>query len=255
MTSSTNILSDRRDRSALPSRSFFLAGSRIGLLLVHGFAGSIADLRMFGDRLHEEHGYTVLGVRLAGHGTTAGDLARSTAEDWISSARTGLHRLATSTDRIIIIGESMGSLIAIRLSQESPKVAGLILLAPAFKVANQRNRELISAVAPPEIRMRKSWVDDARAQRGSLKEVTVSAFSQLMRLVRDPRSKPDSIAHPTLMMFAEGDPIGDPLYLTALSLPATVEIERVNASTHHLNESNDIGRLAARMHSFIAVHS
>lgn len=254
MTSSTNISPERRDRTAIPSRGFSLPGSRVGVLLIHGFAGSIADLRMFGERLRQQYGYSVLGVRLAGHGSTASDLARSTVEDWIASARAGLHQLAATTDHIIIIGESMGSLIGIRLARESSKVTGLVLLAPAFKVAHQRPRQIISAVTPPEVRMRKTWVDDARAERGSLKEVTVGAYSQLMRLVRDPHTAPASITLPTLMMFAEGDSIGDPSYLSSLSLPGSIEVERVAASAHHLNESQEFDRLVERMHTFIAAH-
>ena len=48
-----------------------------GVLLVHGFLASPAEVRGFGERLVSE-GYTVIGVRLKGHGTSPWDL-RSTS--------------------------------------------------------------------------------------------------------------------------------------------------------------------------------
>ena len=51
--------------------AFFLQGSRdAGVLLVHGYTGAPAEMRMLGNYLQEKGGYTVLGVCLAGHSVT-----------------------------------------------------------------------------------------------------------------------------------------------------------------------------------------
>ena len=48
---------------------FFLQGGKHGVILTHGFTGTPAEMLLLGRYLHAQ-GYTVLGIRLAGHGTT-----------------------------------------------------------------------------------------------------------------------------------------------------------------------------------------
>jgi len=55
--------------------SFLFRGGRIGCLLVHGYTASAEEMLPLGEFLVKQ-GYTVLGVRLAGHGTHPADLSR-----------------------------------------------------------------------------------------------------------------------------------------------------------------------------------
>lgn len=56
---------------------FFLPGGEKGVLLIHGFTGLPAELLLMGEALNKQ-GFTVLGVRLAGHGTTVEDMSHMT---------------------------------------------------------------------------------------------------------------------------------------------------------------------------------
>jgi len=67
---------------------FLLPGGRHGVLLIHGFTGLPAELRLLGEYLNVR-GFTVLAIRLAGHGTTVEDLSRMEHEDWMDSVRDG----------------------------------------------------------------------------------------------------------------------------------------------------------------------
>ncbi|MBI1854527.1 MAG: carboxylesterase, partial [Chloroflexi bacterium] len=55
---------------------FFLPGSKTGCLLIHGFTGAPKEMRWMGEYLADK-GYSVLGVRLAGHATRPEDMIRS----------------------------------------------------------------------------------------------------------------------------------------------------------------------------------
>ena len=84
--------------------TFFLHGSRdTGVLLVHGYSGAPAEMRMLGNFLQEKGGYTVLGVCLAGHCTTVEALEQTTWPDWYEAVEDGVKALhctvtaATST--------------------------------------------------------------------------------------------------------------------------------------------------------------
>ena len=68
---------------------FHFEGNGTGILVSHGFTGTPQSVRPLGEALAEE-GFTVMGPRLAGHGTDMEDHAQSTALDWISSIEQGL---------------------------------------------------------------------------------------------------------------------------------------------------------------------
>lgn len=70
----------------------FFAGGPTSCLLVHGFSGSPPEIRPMGEYLTAQ-GLTVLGVRLAGHGTFPEDMAKTTWHDWVASAEEDLREL------------------------------------------------------------------------------------------------------------------------------------------------------------------
>lgn len=72
--------------------SFFYPGGDPGCLVVHGFTASPQEVHWLGNHL-SECGFTVLGLRLFGHGTTLNDMARSRKGDWIASVEDGYHIL------------------------------------------------------------------------------------------------------------------------------------------------------------------
>ncbi len=245
------------DRVAPRARGFFLRGGRVGVLLLHGFGGSIDDLRMFGAAL-AERGCTVLGVRLAGHGTNTDDLHRSTADDWLASARNGLAMLQAQTETIVAIGESMGALLALRLARESTIIAGLVLLAPPLTVRDERMRAVLSRVLPPGLRRRKPWLDERRAAlnraKGSLLEVTVGSYRQFLRLLQVERAALSGVHVPVLAVFAQGDYATDRASLDVLTA-AVPEPRRtvltLPESIHHVAESKDLTRVLKAVTTFV----
>ena len=48
------------------AEAYYFPGNEVGIILVHGFTGSPAELKELGEELHKE-GYTVQGVLLPGH--------------------------------------------------------------------------------------------------------------------------------------------------------------------------------------------
>ena len=103
---------------------FFLPGGKRGVLLIHGFTGLPAELLLLGQYLNKR-GYTVLGVRLAGHATTVEDMSHMTGEDWMDSVRDGYALLSGICEDISAVGHSMGGLLALRLAAEKPLAASL----------------------------------------------------------------------------------------------------------------------------------
>ena len=85
-------------------------------------------MRLLGEYLHQQ-GLTVLGVRLAGHGTTPQDLNETKWQDWYKAVSDGVYRLQAGCDRVSIVGLSMGGLLTIKAAAELPVAKAAILAA------------------------------------------------------------------------------------------------------------------------------
>src|SRR5438067_848466 len=94
---------------------FYYKGDRVGCLLIHGFTGTPNELRWLGEQLAGD-GRTVLGVRLAGHGTSEADMNHTRWSDWYQSALDGYRQLRAECERVIVGGLSMRGMLSALLA-------------------------------------------------------------------------------------------------------------------------------------------
>ena len=92
-----------QDWSALGSGK----SAHIGVLLVHGYTGSPASMRPWGEFLHSK-GYTVRVPLLPGHGSKAEDLNEVKWQEWPAKVIFELSELQKTCDMIFLVGLSMG---------------------------------------------------------------------------------------------------------------------------------------------------
>jgi carboxylesterase len=105
---------------------------RVGVLLSHGFTGSPASMKPWGEAL-AERGFSVRVPRLPGHGTHWRDLNRVGWDDWYAELDTALSDLRGSCDHVAVCGLSMGGALALRLGELRPDdVDALVLVNPAI---------------------------------------------------------------------------------------------------------------------------
>ncbi len=93
--------------------------SRDAVLLIHGFMAAPYEVREWADDLFSR-GYTVYAPRLAGHGTSAADLAGQNYENWIDSVERGYEILTQCSERIISAGFSTGAGLALHQAIRHP---------------------------------------------------------------------------------------------------------------------------------------
>lgn len=119
--------------------------ARIGVLLVHGFTGSPASMRPWGEAL-AERGWTVRVPRLPGHGTRWQDMNVTTWQDWYSEADRNLRELTNRCEHVFVCGLSMGGALALRLAEEhGDEIAGLVLVNAAVHT-ERMDRHLLPIV-------------------------------------------------------------------------------------------------------------
>ncbi|MBG56496.1 MAG: hypothetical protein CL935_05175 [Deltaproteobacteria bacterium] len=132
----------------LEGGSFFWKGSEIGILLLHGLTATTAEVRPLAKNLFKE-GYTVSGILLPGHGTTPEKLSQTHREDWIKASEVAYYKLKRECKSVIVGGESVGALLALRLACEHPEIKGLLLYAPAIQLGASFLKILFFVVLSP----------------------------------------------------------------------------------------------------------
>ncbi|TVQ94889.1 MAG: alpha/beta fold hydrolase [Chromatiaceae bacterium] len=139
---------DPRGRETNWNRSFELsAEAPLGsVLLLHGMSDSPYSLRALGEALHAR-GFTVLGLRLPGHGTAPSGLLRLTWEDLRAATRIGLRHLAATVSNgegplpIHVMGYSTGAALAVEAALDRrdddtlPAITSLVLVSPAIGIS------------------------------------------------------------------------------------------------------------------------
>ena len=131
-------MSDTNDRSELlkGAEPFLLKGGPRGVLLVHGFTGSPGEMRLLGEHLARLD-YTVLAVRLPGHGTVVQDMEPTIWRHWYGAVVDGWHLLGGLCKEINVVGLSMGGLLSLKLAAEYPLHRLVALSAPIY-LANRQ---------------------------------------------------------------------------------------------------------------------
>jgi len=189
---------------------FFFLGdpSKSACLLIHGFTGTPKEMRWMGEFLHQ-HGYTCLGIRLAGHATDPEDMIRSNWTDWVASVEDGYHLLCGVTDNIILIGLSMGGILSVLMSTRLV-VKGVVAMSTPYKIPDDprmRHIDWISKMIPYMPKSREepgsSWFDkDAWKDHVSYPQNPVRSIGQLNRLLGEMRAALPEVRVPVLLMHS-----------------------------------------------------
>jgi len=116
---------------SIPARPELTGGRRVGVLLSHGFTGSPASIRPWGEHLGAQ-GYGVHVPRLPGHATTWRELNTLTWDDWYGETARVFDQLCLDHDAVVVGGLSMGGALALRVAADHPdRVAGVVLVNAA----------------------------------------------------------------------------------------------------------------------------
>ena len=189
---------------------FFFPGNKIGCLLIHGFTGAPAEMLPLGEYL-AELGYSVLGMRLSGHGTNLNAMIRSRWQDWSASVEDGWNLLKNSTDQIFIIGFSMGGVLTLLNAPKFSPQGIVIMSTPIYLPVKFVDRfpslvRLISKFYPNRVKGEGGWVNrEAAKGHISYSANPLRASVELKKLIdRTKKTIPD-IDSPVLVIHSKGD--------------------------------------------------
>jgi carboxylesterase len=181
-------------------------GEAPAVLALHGFTGTPREVDLVVD-VAAELGLEAHAPLLPGHGTLASDLAKTGFEDWAAAARAALHDLATPERPAIVVGLSMGAVVAMHLAAtEAPRVRALGLLANALRLSwpfPELALDAVRLLRVPDFYMPKKASDiaDPEARRTNLtySQQPVHAAAKLVVAGRAVRRSLSEIRCPTFI--------------------------------------------------------
>ena len=118
--------------SVLPgAEPFSSLGGPLGVLVLHGFTGSPASLRPLAEAI-DAAGYSVELPLLPRHWTSIEDMKTTTWQDWTGAALAAYDDLAARSERVCVVGLSMGGGLTAHVAQHR-EVAGCVYINPLVK--------------------------------------------------------------------------------------------------------------------------
>ncbi len=194
------------------AQPFAADGDRVGVLLIHGFTGSPASMRPWGEFLAAQ-GLTVRVPRLPGHGTTWQEMNRTGWQDWFAEAESDLDELVERCDHVVVGGLSMGGCLALRLAeQRNREVSAVMLVNPAVASENKQLKAIpvLKWLLPsrPGIGndIKKPGVDEHCYSRVPLK-----ALHSMMGMWDTVREDLPKVTQPLLLFRSAEDHVVEPL--------------------------------------------
>lgn len=191
---------------------FSFEGGKTGVLVVHGFTGCTQSMLPLGKGLAAA-GYTVIGPRLPGHGTSVKDMSTRKWDEWTGEAEKGLKELLDRCDKVFVTGLSMGGTITCYLGERyADKLAGIMPINAA--VAKLNPLMPLTPVAKYVLKTIPgvgSDIKDPDVEESAYDKVPVPAAAELHALMKLTRQDLARITEPILVFTSREDHVVPPV--------------------------------------------
>ncbi|WP_128331497.1 carboxylesterase [Apibacter sp. HY039] len=233
------------------TKSEFLKGNDIGILIIHGFTGSTQSMREVAYQLNRL-GYTIQMPRLKGHGTTPEDMETTSYKDWIESVENAYSELKTKVKNLFVLGLSMGGTLTLYCSIHH-KIDGAITInaainLPEFKVLydDSQSPRFIPGIGS-DIKKEgiKEWAYDRTPKK---------CIQDILTLSNQVREKLSYIKCPLLIFKSKEDHIVPPDnqdYIFSHTGSENKELIELENSYHVATLDNDQELIIQKTHHFI----
>ncbi len=182
----------------------FKAGKR-AVLLLHGFTGNTADVRMLG-RFLEKRGYTCHAPLYKGHGVPPEVLVQTGPDDWWKDVMDGYQLLKSmGYEEIAVAGLSLGGVFSLKLGYTVP-IKGIIpMCAPMYIKSEDVMYEGILEFAREYKQREGKTGEQIEREIDEYKKTPMNTLKALQTLISGVRQNIDMIYAPTFVVQARVD--------------------------------------------------
>ncbi|MEH7252735.1 carboxylesterase [Neobacillus niacini] len=189
---------------AVPKPFTFRGGKR-AVLLLHGFTGNSADVRMLG-RFLEKRGYTCHAPHYKGHGVPPEELVQTGPDDWWEDVINGYNYLKNQGyEEIAVGGLSLGGVFSLKLGYTVP-IKGIVpMCAPMYiKSEEVMYQGILEYAREYKVREGKSE-ERIEIEMNEFTKTPMTTLKALQALISDVRDHVDMIYAPTFVVQARND--------------------------------------------------
>jgi len=231
---------------------FSLEGGRASVLLLHGFSGSVSEIRELGGRIRAA-GFSVFAPSLAGHGSSPDDLARATREDFFSAVEDAYQQASRSAERVYIVGLSMGGALGLHVAARHPVSAIVTISTPAFM------GKLVSMTVPLLVRWlpHRQVVSNYAAWRGEVvgyRTTPLRSLGVFLDVLKHVRRELPRVLAPLLVLHSTGDqtvPAANARFIAAHVGSEHKQVRIYRGGRHLLTMPPDLDRVSEDVLEFL----
>lgn len=193
-------------------------GNGLGVVLVHGFLASPAELKNTGERIAAA-GHPVIGVRLKGHGTSPHDLATRDWKEWLDTVESGCRIISPFARRVCLVGFSTGGALSLIMAAQHPeKFAGIAVVSTPLKFRNKNlvfvpllhgASKLLEIVPATDNRLAYR-VNESEHPHINYRHIPTKGIYELRRAVAAMNGVLGDVVCPALIMQGDSDSVVDP---------------------------------------------
>lgn len=192
----------------LPPSELHIKCGSTGVLLIHGFTGSAAEMSRIGNHFSQQ-GLTVLSLLLPGHGTTPEVLNTKGWHDWVKHSTEALDRLGSECHTVFVAGLSLGALLAMYLAANHSSIRGVVAYSPPVPLAHPRSylfplKYVIGTLPKPKDYFADA---DAEAQMWNYEVAPLRAYYELLKFIRITRKELNKVGCPILVVHSTKDSV------------------------------------------------
>lgn len=222
-------------KTALSSPFFFRSGKR-AVLLLHGFTGSSADVRMLG-RYLEKHGYTSLAPHYKGHGVPPEELIASHPDEWWQDVVRGYNELKEAGyEEIALAGLSLGGVFSLKLALEQPVKGVVTMCSPMTMRTTDIMFEGVLEYAKQYKKQQGKSEQEINPEIEAIEKQGMASLPALQKLISDVRQSIDMLYAPILVIQATNDKV-----INADS--ANIIYNSVESNDKHISWYNESGHV------------
>ncbi|MBU8854748.1 carboxylesterase [Bacillus sp. FJAT-26377] len=186
-------------------KPFTFEGGEKAVLLLHGFTGNSADVRMLG-RFLEKKGYTCHAPHYKGHGVAPEELVHTGPEDWWKDVMEGYEFLKSKGHKsIAAVGLSLGGVFSLKLGYTVP-IKGIVpMCAPMYIKSEEVMYEGVLAYAREYKKREGKSSEQIEQEMEEFKQTPMNTLKSLQELIAEVRNSVDMIYAPTFVVQGRHD--------------------------------------------------
>lgn len=189
---------------ASPKPFTFEGGDR-AVLLLHGFTGNSADVRMLG-RFLEKKGYTCHAPIYKGHGVPPEELVHTGPIDWWQDVTEAYQLLKDKGfEKIAVVGLSLGGVFSLKLGYTVPVLGVVPMCAPMYIKSEETMYQGILAYAREYKKREQKSPEQIEQEMLEFQKTPMNTLKALQQLIADVRNNVDMIYAPTFVVQARHD--------------------------------------------------